>query len=240
MPRISIIIPTYNEKENLQILIPKITNVFKQNNYDGRVIIVDDASPDGTGDAARRLGKENNVVVISRPCKSGLGSAYILGFKQALLDSDIIFEMDADNSHDPKDIPSLVEGLKTSDVAIGSRYVPGGAITGWGVYRKMVSKSGNLTAKIFLGMKTNDITTGYRAYKKEALESIDFSEIKSNGYAFQVEILYMASRKGFDILEVPITFRNREIGESKLSRKEIFWFFMTCLRLRMMSLKNPR
>jgi dolichol-phosphate mannosyltransferase len=232
MRRVSIIIPTYNEKENIRHLIPEIFRVFEDNGIDGKIIIIDDNSPDGTAEEAKALSKKHNVILISRPRKAGIGSAYITGFKRALQDSDVIFEMDADHSHNPKDIPAFIEKLKDSDVVIGSRYVDGGGILGWGIYRAAVSRIGNLTAKTFLDLKISDITTGYRAYRKEVLEAIDLDAIKSNGYAFQAEIIYLISRKGFNIREVPITFRNREIGESKLSQKEIVWFLITCLRLR--------
>lgn len=232
MRRVSIIIPTYNEKENIRLLVPGISRVFDDNGIDGKIIIIDDNSPDGTAQEAKALSKKHNLFLISRPIKMGIGSAYVTGFKEALKDSDVIFEMDADLSHDPKDIPVFIQKLESFDVVLGSRYVTGGKIEGWQTYRKAVSSMGNRAAKLFLNLKTHDITTGYRAYRKEVLEKTDLDAIKSNGYAFQAEILFRITRKGFKIGEAPIIFRNRETGESKLSRKEILWFIIACMRLR--------
>ena len=225
---VSVVIPTYNERENIPLLIPKIFSELKKAGVDGKVIVVDDNSPDDTAAEVKRLSEAYNVVLISRPVKSGLGSAYICGFKEALKSSDIVFEMDADLSHEPECIPSFLDALSSCDVVIGSRYVPGGKTENWGIYRKAVSWGGNYIGRKLMGIRINDITTGYRAYKKDVLRAVDIDSIKSNGYAFQAEILYRVWDKNFSIKEVPIVFRDRKEGVSKLSKREMCTFFLLC------------
>jgi dolichol-phosphate mannosyltransferase len=226
-----IVIPTYNERDNIASLIPEIFRVFGENAIRGSVLVVDDNSPDGTGDAVKALGNTYEVSLIARPGKLGLGSAYTEGFRTAFKTADVIFQMDADFSHDPKEIPNFIKGLKDSDVVVGSRYTAGGRTENWGISRKVISRAGNLIAKTFLGLRLNDVTTGYRAYRTPVLESIDLDSIKSNGYSFLVELLFYVSRKGFRIKETPIVFRDRTQGKSKLSQMEILYFFLTCWRL---------
>ncbi|MFX1518797.1 MAG: polyprenol monophosphomannose synthase [Promethearchaeota archaeon] len=233
IPLVSIVIPTYNERKNIELLIPKIIDVFNKN-WPGEIIIVDDNSPDGTGEVADALAKKYpNIMVIHRKTKSGLGSAYKLGFKRA--SGKIVMEMDADHSHNPRDIPRLVNAvLKGYDLAIGSRYA-GGNIVGWGIYRKMISKGANTLAAFILQINkfTQDVTTGYRAYRAEILNTIDMSAaVRSSGYAFQLEMLVEVIRNRFTVKEVPITFVDRRIGESKLGLKDILGFFLTVLRIR--------
>ncbi len=230
---VTVIIPTYNERENIQILIPKIEKIFKNNNITGEIMIIDDNSPDGTGEVADRFSKVfKNIKVIHRPYKLGLGSAYITGFKNAT--GNIIFEMDADLSHNPLKIPHFIKTINNGyDFVIGSRYIRGGEVIGWSIYRKIISKGANLLAKIFLSLRTKDVTSGYRAYRRETLKKINYETIKSSGYAFQLEILYRAFKKGCKIKEIPITFIDRRKGRSKLSKKEIFSFFLMLLKLKL-------
>lgn len=234
--QISIVIPTYNEKENLPELIDKIFNVFEKNNLDGNVIVVDDNSPDGTGHIADRLAeKDNKIQVIHRKGKLGIGTAHIAGFKHAIEvnHSDLIFSMDSDLSHDPKYLPNFIEMHENGcDVVVGSRYVEGGGVVNWGLYRKAVSKGANLLASSLLGVKVHDMTTGYRCYDKKVLEKLDLDSIRSNGYSFLEEILFYCNKENFSIGETPIIFVDRAHGKSKLSKKEMVTFFLTIVRLR--------
>jgi len=163
--------------------------------------------------------------------KGGLGSAYIAGFRKSIGSSEVVFEMDADLSHNPEEIPRFLEELKESDVVLGSRYVPTGGVENWGIHRVVISRAGNILARKLLRLPIKDITTGYRAYKKEVLESIDLDSVHSNGYAFQAEMLYLIKEKGFRMKEIPIVFKDREHGESKLSKTEIFSFLMLCFSI---------
>jgi dolichol-phosphate mannosyltransferase len=228
---VSVVIPTYNERENVKVLIPQIFNVLEKKGVNGKVIVVDDNSPDGTALEIGLLSADYDLLLISRPKKAGLGSAYIIGFKEALNYSDVIFEMDADMSHNPECLSNFLDELAFCDVVIGSRYIPGGRIEHWGIYRKLVSAGGNLLARKMMRIDVHDITTGYRAYKKEVLCVIDLDSVKSNGYAFQAEILHKISEKNYRIHEVPITFRDRKTGESKLSKREIISFFVLCFKI---------
>jgi dolichol-phosphate mannosyltransferase len=229
--KVAVVIPTYNERHNISVIIPKIFHVFDSHRINGKVIVVDDNSPDGTSAQVDLLSKQFNVVLIKRQKKSGLGSAYIAGFHESLRSSDVVFEMDADLSHNPEEIPNFIEGLNDSDVVLGSRYVPMGRIENWGMGRVIISRTGNLIARKLLRLPIKDITTGYRAYKKEVLESMDLGSVHSNGYAFQAEMLYLISNKGFKLTEIPIVFKDREHGESKLSKKEIVSFMTLCISI---------
>ncbi|HIE34141.1 MAG TPA: polyprenol monophosphomannose synthase [Candidatus Altiarchaeales archaeon] len=238
---ISIIIPTYNERENIKILIPKIFEVLESNSLKGNLIIVDDSSPDGTALEVERLKNKYPVErlknkypieLIKRKSKLGIGSAYIAGFKKALEEgADIIFEMDADLSHDPAKIPEFIKSLENSDIVLGSRYINGGRVEGWNIWRKTVSKGANKIAKLLLSLEAMDITSGYRAYKSKVLKVINLKGINSSGYAFQVELLFKAKQHGFRIKEIPITFVDRRHGKSKLSKIEIINFFILCFGL---------
>ena len=224
---VSIVVPTYNERQNLARLVDSIDQHLRHRAYE--IVIVDDSSPDGTGDLARDLARAYPIRVLTRPAKSGLGSAYRDGFKAA--HGDLVFEMDADLSHDPRYIPALIEAVEHgADVAIGSRYVAQGRVVGWGAYRKLVSGVGNLLAKLTLGLRTRDVTSGYRCYAREAADVVQLA--RSDGYAFQVEALYLARRRGLRIVEVPITFENRTVGKSKLGPGEFMRFLQTLARLR--------
>jgi len=234
--KVSIVVPTYNERENVKQLIPQIFEIFKENEINGNVIVVDDNSPDGTADAVKKLQKSYPIILIERPEKIGLGSAYITGFKKALKNgSDAIFEMDADLSHDPKEIPNFIKKVNDGfDVVIGSRRTEGGKVIGWGWYRKLISWGGNFIGKHIAGINgVDDITSGYRVYKKDTLKRIDLEEIESSGYAFQLEMLGKSIKIGARIDVIPIIFHNRYSGKSKLSKRETFSFFLTALKLRL-------
>lgn len=222
----SVVVPTYNERQNLPRLIAAIEEHMP---IDHEIVVVDDSSPDGTGDLARELSKQYPIRVISRPAKSGLGSAYRDGFAAAK--GDIIFEMDADLSHDPRYLPALIEAIESgADVAVGSRYTSNGRIVGWNWYRKLVSGTGNTLARLALGLKVGDTTSGYRAYVREAAGVVQ--SVQSDGYAFQVEALHLARKSGMRVVEVPITFENRTVGKSKLGPGEFVRFLQTLARLR--------
>jgi len=223
---ISIVIPTYNEKENIKKLILKIF----QNLENPEIIVIDDNSTDGTSDVVKKLIKKYNVRLIERSKKIGIGSAYKRGFRVA--SGDIIIQMDADLSHDPLYLRQFIEKINQGyDIVIGSRYIKNGKITGWSKYRKLLSKVSNFLAYLLLKIPVNDVTTGFRAYKKNFLNKINLDEINSNGYSFNLEILFRSLEVEGKIVEIPIIFKNRRIGKSKLGNKEIFYFLMTILRL---------
>lgn len=226
-----IVIPTYNEKKNIEKLIKKI---FNQNNDNLEVVIIDDNSPDGTAKIAEQLSQHFPLQLIKRKKKLGLGSAYITGFKKALsLGADYIFEMDADFSHDPDDIPNILKACEDADLVLGSRKVAGGKIIGWGWIRKFMSNGAMWFSRFFLKLKAKDVTSGFRCYKRKVLENINLDKIKSNGYAFQEEMLYRTQLLGFQIKEVPVVFVDRQEGKSKLSKKDIFEFFIVMIKLKL-------
>jgi len=228
--RAIVIVPTYNEKENIQQLIKEI---LTQKSW-LEVLVVDDNSPDGTGRIVDELSSiEPRVHVIHHPGKLGLGTAYIAGFKHALRDGfEYILTMDGDFSHDPKYLPRLVELMKNADVAIGSRYVPEGGTKNWGWYRKLLSKGANAVARAILGMKAHDCTAGFRCYKNTVLQNLDLDGIFSTGYSFLVETLYRCQERNFSISELPIIFVDRRFGYTKISKKEIFKGIYTVFRLK--------
>jgi dolichol-phosphate mannosyltransferase len=224
---ICIVIPTYNEKENILNLIPKIEKTGKKTGLSLSILIVDDASPDGTAEAAEELSETyDNLAVLRRAGKLGIGSAYKDGFKRALDNqSDIIVEMDADLSHNPKYLPNLIDEVhKGSDLVIGSRYVPGGSVPGWSFMRRLTSKGANFYAKTLLGLDAKDVTSGYRAFKSSSLLKADYSTVSSEGYMFQVEMVHRFKEKGLKTSEIPIEFVDRRKGESKLGLDEISKF----------------
>jgi dolichol-phosphate mannosyltransferase len=230
---ITVIIPTYNEKENIEKIITEI----KKNVKDIRILIVDDDSPDGTGKIVDRLTKKDKKIeIIHRKGKLGLGSAYIRGFKHVLKnhkDSDLIMSMDCDFSHNPKYMPSLIKKINQGyDVVLGSRYVKGGGIKNWDITRRIMSRGANLLARIILNIKINDVTGAFRCYKREVLNNINLNKIKSNGYSFLEELLYYCKKKNYKIGETPIIFVDRKEGVSKLSKIEMVNFFLTLIKLR--------
>ncbi len=226
----AVIIPTYNERENLVDLIGQILDL----DIGAHVIVVDDNSPDGTGMLADELAaQDGHVRVMHRPGKLGLGTAYIVGFKQALAEgAERVVTMDADFSHHPRYIPALVALTDKYPIAIGSRYVAGGGVTAdWGVHRKFLSWGANRFARLMLGLKARDCTAGFRCYQREVLQSIDLDRIFSNGYSFLIEMMYKCQRLGYTFGEAPILFENRYRGNSKISRREIYKAMYTVLRL---------
>jgi len=236
MTRVCVAVPTYNERENLPKLISSLLRVFQDSQIDGWVSIVDDSSPDGTGEIADELSrKHGNVRVVHRPRKLGLGSAYKEAFEKALMDRDtqVVVEMDADLSHDPVYLASIVRAAERSGgVGVGSRYVQGGGVVGWSKTRRMVSWGANFLARVILGLHVKDATSGYRAYTRDALMKVGYLDAGTKAYAFQVEMLHRCARQEIPIEEVPITFRERQLGKSKLARRDILDFLKTTVRLR--------
>ena len=227
---IYIIIPTYNESENLPNLIHAVAENLKDYNY--KILIIDDNSPDGTGPIAENLKEKYPLEVLHRTGKLGLGSAYLAGFKKALENgADLIFEMDADFSHDPEDLPRLIKAAGQADLVIGSRKIKGGKIVGWNLLRRFYSNGAMFFARFFLHLKTKDVTAGFRCFKRRVLENIDLEQIKSNGYAFQEEMLYRVENVGFIVKEIPVTFVDRKFGQSKLNKKDIWEFFKVMISL---------
>jgi dolichol-phosphate mannosyltransferase len=214
-PRVVVIIPTYNERENLQLILERVFAAVPH----AHSLIVDDNSPDGTGDIADKLAAEDaRVQVLHRPQKAGLGAAYVAGFRWALeAGYDVLVEMDADGSHAPEQLPRLLAALTHADVVLGSRWVAGGEVVNWPKSREVISRGGNLYARLALGIGLHDATGGYRAYRSQVLKTIDLSSISSQGYCFQVDLAWRAIQAGFRVTEVPITFAERERGESKMS-----------------------
>ena len=217
--KILIIIPTYNELENLPRLLTEVLSKDKDNNID--MLFIDDNSPDGTAKFIENEQKNNNRIhLIKRQSKQGLGTAYIVGFKFALQrDYEIIFEMDADFSHDPNEIPRFLEEIKNSDVVLGSRYKNGVNVINWPMRRLLLSWFANIYTRVITGMPLHDATGGFKCFKREVLEAIDLNRVKSNGYAFQIEMNFKVWKKGFNIKEIPIIFVDRVKGSSKMSKK---------------------
>jgi dolichol-phosphate mannosyltransferase len=212
-----VILPTYDEAENLERIVGAVLERIPE---PGRVLIVDDNSPDGTGEIADRLaGSNESVAVLHRRVKEGLGPAYLAGFHVALdAGAERIVEMDADFSHDPAYLPRLIEATEIADLAIGSRYVPGGGVTDWGAIRRFISRGGSAYARVALGLPIRDLTGGFKCFRREVLETINLDTIEARGYAFQVETTYRVIRAGFKVVEVPITFKDRRDGTSKMSK----------------------
>ena len=216
-PRVWVVLPTYDEADNLERLIGALLERLPESR---RVLVVDDNSPDGTGEIGDRLAAgDTDVEVLHREVKEGLGPAYIAGFKRALAGgAELVISMDADFSHDPAYIPQLLRAIESADLAIGSRYVPGGGITEWGRMRRFISRGGSRYARALLGVEVRDLTGGFKCFRREVLEAIDLDSIHSRGYAFQVETTYRAIEAGFRVVEVPIVFRDRREGSSKMTR----------------------
>jgi dolichol-phosphate mannosyltransferase len=213
-----IVTPTYNERDNLPSFVASVREALPE----AHVMIVDDASPDGTGDVADALSKDDpNVHVLHRPGKLGLGTAYVEAFHWGLERGyDRFFEMDADHSHDPKYLSAFVRAMdEGADVVIGSRNIPGGGVEGWGLGRHFVSKGGSVYSRTILGLPVRDLTSGYKAFSRRALEAIDLDRVRSNGYSFQIEMTFRAAQRGMKVVEVPIVFVDRRAGQSKMSRK---------------------
>jgi dolichol-phosphate mannosyltransferase len=211
-----VVVPTYNERDNLEPLLSRLHEVAPA----AHVLVVDDASPDGTGELADKLAAaDERVRVLHRPGKAGLGAAYLAGFAEGLQGSyEVVVEMDADGSHAPEDLPTLLAALDDADLVIGSRYVPGGRVVNWPAHREWLSRGGNLYSRLALGVPIRDITGGYRAFRREVLEELALGDVASQGYCFQVDMAWRAVQAGFRVREVPITFTERERGSSKMSQ----------------------
>jgi dolichol-phosphate mannosyltransferase len=222
--RVLVVIPTYNERDNVEAIVERVTASVAEAN----VLIVDDHSPDGTGKIADEIAAADpRVHVLHRTAKAGLGGAYIAGFGWGLEHGfDVLVEMDADGSHAPEQLSRLLDALRDADLVIGSRWVPGGTVVNWPKSRELLSRGGNLYTRIALGIDLRDATGGYRAYRRAVLEEIDYRSVVSEGYCFQVDLAWRSARGGFRVVEVPITFAERERGESKMSGsivREALW-----------------
>ncbi len=216
-----LILPTYNEAENVRAIVTAAGEVLRRASPEGfHVLIVDDGSPDGTGELADSLAAEHDwVEVLHRSQKNGIGPAYLAGFAYALdHGAGYVMEMDADFSHDPADLARLLAAVRDgADLALGSRYVPGGGVSDWGILRRFISEGGSTYARLVLGLRVRDLTGGFKCFRREVLEAIHFDSVRSRGYAFQVELTYRAVQAGFRVVEVPIVFRDRQHGTSKMS-----------------------
>jgi dolichol-phosphate mannosyltransferase len=217
VPGAVVCLPTYNERDNLEPMVRALADVLPEG---GRVLVIDDNSPDGTGEIADRLAAELPWLdVLHRPEKQGLGRAYVAGFHRALAEgADLVLEMDCDFSHDPKDLPRLLAAVEAgADLALGSRYVEGGGTENWGLVRRLISRGASIYTRVLL-MPIHDSTGGFKCFRRSVLEAIDLKTIDAAGYVFQIETTYRALRKGFRVVEVPIRFVDRTVGESKMSR----------------------
>ena len=215
-----LVIPTYNEADNLPPLVDAVLAVLEDAVPGAhRVLIVDDSSPDGTGALADELAASHAAVqVLNRPVRQGLGPAYLAGFAAALEGgAGYVLEMDADFSHDPGDLARLLDAARDADLVLGSRYVPGGGVRDWGALRRSISRGGSLYARTILGLDVQDLTGGFKCFRRETLEAIDLPTVRSEGYAFQIELTYRAARRGMRVVEIPIVFRDRHAGKSKMS-----------------------
>jgi len=236
VPGAWLILPTYNEAVNVEPFVRAVLPQLAEAAAEHRILIVDDNSPDGTGRIADRLASELDAVeVLHREEKKGLGVAYLAGFRRALeAGADLILEMDSDFSHSPADIPRLVKAAESADLVLGSRYVPGGGVTDWGLLRRALSRGGSLYARLVLRVKVHDLTGGFKCFRREVLEGLDLDSIHAEGYGFQIELTYRALRAGFRVTEIPIVFRERQAGQSKMTARiavEAVWK-VPALRLR--------
>jgi dolichol-phosphate mannosyltransferase len=236
MPDAWLVLPTYNEAENIEAFVEAARAKLPSS---ARVLIVDDNSPDGTGEIAAGLAAQHeNIAFLHRPHKEGLGPAYVAGFRQALAGgAELVLEMDSDFSHDPAYLPRMLEAAERADVVLGSRYVPGGRVRDWGPLRRAISRGGSTYARLVLSVDVRDLTGGFKCFRREVLETIDLDAVQARGYAFQVEMTYRAIEAGFKVVEVPIVFRDRRAGDSKMDRgivAEAVW------RVPLLRLRRPR
>jgi dolichol-phosphate mannosyltransferase len=223
-----LVLPTYNEAENIEPIVRAVLDPLASSGRPFRVLVVDDNSPDGTGEIADRLAAElEPVEVLHRGGKEGIGPAYLAGFERALAGgADLVLEMDSDFSHDPADLPRLIAASENADLVLGSRYVPGGGVSDWGLLRRLISRGGSLYARLLLGVKVHDLTGGFKCFRRSTLETLDLAAVGTDGYGFQIEVTYRAVKAGLRVVEVPIVFRDRRVGSSKMSAKiavEAFW-----------------
>jgi len=230
--KLAIVIPTYNEAETIPSLIKELFEKIKKLVERLDILIIDDSSPDGTADIVRELGtKYEKITVIQRPKKMGLGAAYKEGFRHVLekLDSELVLQMDADHSHQPSEIPNMLEKIKNFDFLVASRHVEGSDVIGWGIGRKITHSIAGTIARICAKIEIKDSTSGFRMFKKKTLERIDFKNIRSDGFAFQIEVLYQLKQLGMKGLEVPTVFVNRTEGSSKMGSTEMMQFITMCI-----------
>jgi dolichol-phosphate mannosyltransferase len=216
-----VVLPTYDERENVEAMLAALLGVFDRTGLDGHVLVVDDSSPDGTAALAQAVAdRDARVAVLRRPEKQGIGPAYRAGFRHALAaGATLVVEMDCDFSHDPERLPDLVAAAEDADLVLGSRYVPGGGVARWGVVRRAISRAGCLYARYLLRVPVQDLTGGFKCFRREVLEAIPLEEVSAAGYGFQIEMTYRALRLGYTVREVPIVFTERELGRSKMSRR---------------------
>ena len=234
-----VITPTYNERDNLRAFVDALFEVIE----DAHVLVVDDASPDGTGELADAIAEsDERVAVLHRAGKLGIGSAYLEGFRHGLRGGyDIVVQMDTDLSHDPRYLPSFVRAIEDgADVVLGSRNIPGGRVDGWGPGRHILSKGGSLYSRGILGLPLRDLTSGYKAFRREVLEDLDLGAVRSEGYSFQIEMSWRAVQRGFKVVESPIVFVDRRAGQSKMSRKIFIEAVLMVVKLRLESLVGAR
>jgi dolichol-phosphate mannosyltransferase len=235
-PRILVVIPTYNEAENIPKLIPAVLR--QAPNLD--ILIVDDGSPDGTGSIVKSIMETNQQIhIIERQGKQGLGTAYVRGFRYAIEHGyEYVFEMDADFSHSPNDIPLFLSKIQNADLVLGSRYIDGVRVLDWPMNRLLLSYSANVYTRIITGLPIHDATGGFKCFRIAALKAIDLDKIRSNGYAFQIEMSFKVWKKGFRIIEVPIIFADRRVGTSKMSKNIVYEAVFMLLKLRLRSILN--
>jgi dolichol-phosphate mannosyltransferase len=232
MDRVLVIVPTFNERENLGAIIAAVHEHLPL----ADLLVVDDASPDGTGELADEIAaRDSQVKVLHRAAKQGLGVAYLAGFRQALAsDYRFIFEMDCDFSHDPKYLPVLLAAAQAgADLVVGSRYIDGGGTVNWGPLRKLISRGGSLYARTILGIPVRDLTAGFKCFRREVLEALDLSSVAGQGYGFQIEMTYRTLKAGFRVVEVPIVFVDRRVGQSKMSHRIFFEGLVLVWRMRL-------
>jgi dolichol-phosphate mannosyltransferase len=228
MPGAWLIVPTYNEADNLERIVRAALPRLAEAAPEHRVLVVDDGSPDGTGEIADRLAREHaEVDVLHRTAKEGLGRAYLAGFEHALANgAELLIEMDADFSHDPADLPRLIRTADHADLVLGSRYVAGGGVENWGLVRRSLSRGGSLYARVILGVPIRDLTGGFKCFRRATLEGIGYRDTHTDGYGFQIELTYRAYKAGYRVEEIPIVFRDREAGTSKMTARialEAIW-----------------
>lgn len=234
-----LVLPTYNEAENIEAVVRASLTQLATTGREHHVLVVDDNSPDGTGRIADGLAAEiPEVEVLHREAKEGIGPAYLAGFGHALgQGAELLMEMDSDFSHDPADLPRLIEASDRADLVLGSRYVRGGGVTDWGLGRRLISRGGSLYAQILLGVPVRDLTGGFKCFRRAVLEGLDLRAVGTDGYGFQIEVTYRALKAGYRVEEVPIVFRDRRVGASKMSAKiavEAFW------KVPLLRLRGPR
>lgn len=241
MTAVWICLPTYNEAENLERMVRALAQQRTLHELDLTVLVIDDGSPDGTGDIADRLAEELSwVQVLHRTSKDGLGRAYLAGFQVALDGgADVVMEMDCDFSHDPADVPRLIAASEHADLVIGSRNIAGGGVAGWPWYRQVISKGGSWYARTILRLPIRDMTAGFKAFRRRVLETVDLGGIEASGYMFQIELKYRTVRGGFSVHEVPVTFVDREYGESKMTSSIVLEAIWRVWRLRLRGVPGP-